>query len=133
MPGRWDRFIGHEVSDVQLRYRPWAAYDDGYWCTRVTITVRGSDIHLLGGQAEAGQALAPSADNIAVLFRQRLCRNGNDTTMTSDLQPSTAFHAPRPADQPAPIRWTRFTARLQRESQLTAPGIPASPSPRDLR
>ena len=64
--GRWDRFIGHEVSDVQLRYRPWAP-DDGYWCTRVTITVRGSDIHLLGGQAEA-QALAPSADNIAVLF-----------------------------------------------------------------
>jgi hypothetical protein len=39
---------------------PWAP-DDGYWCTRVTITVRGSDIQLLGGQAEA-QTLAPSAD-----------------------------------------------------------------------
>jgi hypothetical protein len=64
--GRWDRFIGHEVSDVQLHYHPWAP-GDGYRCTRVTVTVRGSDIHLPGGQAEA-QALAPPADNIAVLF-----------------------------------------------------------------
>jgi hypothetical protein len=64
--GRWDRFTSHEISDVQMHYRPWAP-DDGYWCTRVTITVRGSDIHFLGGQAEA-QTLAPSADDIAVLF-----------------------------------------------------------------
>ena len=64
--GRWDRYLGHEISDVQLHYRPWAP-DDGYWCSRVTITVRGSDIQFLGGQAEA-QTLAPSADNIAVLF-----------------------------------------------------------------
>ena len=64
--GRWDGFIGHEISNVQLHYRPWAP-DDGYWCTRITITVRGSAIQFLGGQAES-QALAPSADNIAVLF-----------------------------------------------------------------
>jgi hypothetical protein len=64
--GRWDPFIGQEISAVQLHYRPWAP-GDGYWCNRVTITVRGSDIHLLGGQAEA-QMLVPSADNIAVLF-----------------------------------------------------------------
>jgi hypothetical protein len=64
--GRWDRFIGHEISDAQLHYRPWAP-DGGYWCTRATITVSGTDIHFLGGQAEA-QTLAPSADNIAVLF-----------------------------------------------------------------
>jgi hypothetical protein len=64
--GRWDGFIGHEISDVQLHYRPWGP-DDGYWCTRVTITVCGSGIHFLGEQAEA-QMLAPSADNIAVLF-----------------------------------------------------------------
>jgi hypothetical protein len=57
---------GPEISEVQLHYRPWAP-DDGYWCTRVTITTRGSDIQFLGGQAEA-QTLAPSADNIAVLF-----------------------------------------------------------------
>lgn len=59
-------FRGHEISNVQLHYRPWAP-DDGYWCTRITITVRGSAIQFLGGQAES-QALAPSADNIAVLF-----------------------------------------------------------------
>lgn len=46
---------------------PWAP-DDGYWCTRVTITIGGSDIQLLGGEADAGQILAPSANNIAVLF-----------------------------------------------------------------
>jgi hypothetical protein len=65
--GRWDRFIGHEISDVQLHYRPWAP-DDGYWCTRITISMLGTGIQLLGGQAEAGQTLAPSADNIAVFF-----------------------------------------------------------------
>jgi hypothetical protein len=64
--GRWDRFIGCEVSDVWLHYRPWAS-DDGYWCTRVTLTIDGSDVQLLAGQAAAGR-LAPAADNIAVLF-----------------------------------------------------------------
>jgi hypothetical protein len=68
--GRWDRFIGHKISDVWLHYRPWAP-NDGYWCTRVTISIRGSDIQLLGGQAEAGQTLAPSADNVAVIFPPR--------------------------------------------------------------
>jgi hypothetical protein len=56
--GRWDRFIGHEISRVRLHYRPWAP-DDGYWCSRVTVTVCGSDIQFLGGRAEAGQTLAP--------------------------------------------------------------------------
>jgi hypothetical protein len=68
--GRWDQFIGHKISDVQLHYRPWAP-NDGYWCTRVTITIRGDDIQLLGGQAEAGQTLAPLADNVAVIFPPR--------------------------------------------------------------
>jgi hypothetical protein len=65
--GRWDRFIGREILDVRLHYRPWAPHD-GYWCTRVTLTIDGSDLQLLGGQADAGQRLAPAADNIAVLF-----------------------------------------------------------------
>jgi hypothetical protein len=51
---------------MQQRYRPWVP-GDGYWCTRVTVTVSGSDIHFLCGPAEAG-ALARRADNIAVLF-----------------------------------------------------------------
>jgi hypothetical protein len=65
--GRWDRFVGGEIFDVRLHYRPWAPHD-GYWCTRATLTIDGSDIQLLGGQADAGQRLAPAADNIAVLF-----------------------------------------------------------------
>lgn len=65
--GRWDRFIGNEISDVKLHYREWGP-DDGYWCNRVTITIGGSDIQLLGGQPSAEQTLAPAATSIAVLF-----------------------------------------------------------------
>jgi hypothetical protein len=65
--GRWDQFIGQEIFDAQLHYRPWAP-NDGYWCAHVTLIIDGSDVQLLGGQAEAGQRLAPSADNVAVIF-----------------------------------------------------------------
>jgi hypothetical protein len=66
LAGRWDEFIGHEICDVRLHYRHWAP-DEGYWCSRITVTVRGRDIEFLGGKAESG-VLAPSADDIAVLF-----------------------------------------------------------------
>ncbi len=65
--GRWDRFIGQEITAVRLHYRPWAP-NDGFWCTRITVTISGSDVEFLGGQADAEQDLAPSADNIAVIF-----------------------------------------------------------------
>jgi hypothetical protein len=65
--GRWDRFIGREILDAQLHYRPWAP-NEGYWCTRVTLTTDSSDIQFLGGRAETGPRLAPSADDVTVLF-----------------------------------------------------------------
>ncbi len=67
--GRWDRFVGEQVSDVRLAYKPWAP-DDGYWCSRITLTVLGSDIQMLLGEAGPGpdNELHRSADNIAVLF-----------------------------------------------------------------
>jgi hypothetical protein len=64
--GRWDRFVGHSVSAVQLHYKPWS---EGYWCSRVTLTVRGCDIELLLGEGwAADNELHHSANNIAVLF-----------------------------------------------------------------
>jgi hypothetical protein len=65
--GRWDRFVGPEVGEVHLAYKPWAP-DDGYWCSRITVTILDCDIQLLLGEGEADQQLHPSADNIAILF-----------------------------------------------------------------
>jgi hypothetical protein len=65
--GRWDQFVGHSVSGLKLAYKPWAP-NEGYWCSRITLTVQGSDIELLLGQGETDNQLHRSADNIAVLF-----------------------------------------------------------------
>jgi hypothetical protein len=65
--GRWDHFVGPEVGDVHLAYEPWAP-DDGYWCSRITVSTLDRGIELLLGEGEADQQLHPAADNIAVLF-----------------------------------------------------------------
>jgi hypothetical protein len=65
--GRWDQFLGHNVSDVQLAYKPWAP-NEGYWCSRIALTIQGSDIELLLGEGAVDNELHRSADNIAVLF-----------------------------------------------------------------
>jgi hypothetical protein len=65
--GRWNRFVGPVVGDVSLVYKPWAP-DDGYWCSRITVTILDSDIQLLLGEGQADQQLHPSADNISILF-----------------------------------------------------------------
>jgi hypothetical protein len=65
--GRWDDFIGPQISDVLLHYRPFGP-DDGYWCSRITIKVLGHGVELLLGEGQADQTLSPSADNIAVVF-----------------------------------------------------------------
>jgi hypothetical protein len=68
--GRWDRFVGPVIEDVRLAYQPWAP-DDGYWCSRITVTILDADIQLLLGEGGADQQLHPSADNISVLFPPR--------------------------------------------------------------
>jgi hypothetical protein len=64
--GRWDSFIGVEVTDVILHYRQWA--EDGYECPRITIAFGDRSVELLLADSDADQLLAPSGDNIAVLF-----------------------------------------------------------------
>ncbi len=65
--GRWDQLVGQRVSDVSLAYRPWAP-NEGYWCSRITPTIQGSNVELLLGEGGADNELHRSADNIAVLF-----------------------------------------------------------------
>jgi hypothetical protein len=65
--GRWDQFAGQLVSDVRLAYKPWAK-GDGYWCSRITLTIVGCEIQMVLGDAGPDNRLRTSADNIAVLF-----------------------------------------------------------------
>jgi len=64
--GRWDSFIGAEITDAVLHYRPWPG--GGYWCSRITVRIGGRPVHLLLGDTDGRQRLVPAADNIAVLF-----------------------------------------------------------------
>ena len=64
--GRWDSFIGAEVTDVILHYQHWV--DDGYECSRITVAFGDRSVELLLADSDADQLLVPSGDNIAVLF-----------------------------------------------------------------
>jgi hypothetical protein len=63
--GRWDSYIGVEVTDVILHYRH---CDDGYECSRITVAFDHGSVELLLADNDADHLLVPSADNIAVLF-----------------------------------------------------------------
>ena len=64
--GRWDSFMGVEITDVMLHYRLWPG--GGYWCSRIAISFGDRLVHLLLGDADTEQRLVPSSDNIAVVF-----------------------------------------------------------------
>jgi hypothetical protein len=64
--GRWDSFIGAEVTDVILHYRHWV--DDGYECPRISVAFGDRSVELLLADTDANQLLVPPGDNIAVLF-----------------------------------------------------------------
>jgi hypothetical protein len=64
--GRWDSFIGAEITDAILHYRPMP--NDGYWCLRITLSFDGQLVHLMLGEADGDHRLAYSADNVAVMF-----------------------------------------------------------------
>lgn len=64
--GRWDSYIGAEITGTTLHYREWPG--GGYWCSRITIAFGDRLVYLLLGDADVEQRLVPSADNIAVVF-----------------------------------------------------------------
>ncbi len=61
--------IQSAISDVSLRYHPWATESEAFWCTRVSISFgeHGGEV-LMGDRQPSGTDLVPSADNIAVLL-----------------------------------------------------------------
>jgi hypothetical protein len=65
--GHWDTYIGAMITDVVMHYRPWGP-GDGLWCSRITLHIAGSPIHLLLGDRDGSHQLVPAADSIAVLF-----------------------------------------------------------------
>jgi hypothetical protein len=64
--GRWDSFIGTDITDLSLHYAPWPG--GGYWCPRITIAFGDRLVYLLLGDRDTEQRLVPSSDNIAMLF-----------------------------------------------------------------
>jgi hypothetical protein len=64
---RWDGFIGAEVTDVVMHYRPWAD-DGGYWCSRITLFFGNRQVDLLLGESDNERRLVRAADTIAVVF-----------------------------------------------------------------
>lgn len=64
--GRWDSFVGAEVTDVILHYGH--CVDEGYKCSRITVVFGDRSVELLLADSDAEQLLVPSGDNVAVLF-----------------------------------------------------------------
>jgi hypothetical protein len=54
--GRWDSFIGAEITDAILHYRPMP--NDGYWCLRIALSFDGQLLHLMLGEADGDHQLA---------------------------------------------------------------------------
>ena len=64
---RWSHLVGNAITAIDLHYVPWAP-NDGYWCTRVTLEFGPTNVVLLLGDFTDEGDLAPSANNVAVLF-----------------------------------------------------------------
>jgi hypothetical protein len=64
---RWADFIGAEVTDVVMHYRPWAD-DGGYWCSRITLFFDSCQVDLLLGEEDNEGCFVRAADTIAVVF-----------------------------------------------------------------
>lgn len=63
----WAPLVGARITRVELRYRPWSDAEGGFWCPQISIAVEDVAIEVIMADADQGR-LAPSADNVAVLF-----------------------------------------------------------------
>jgi hypothetical protein len=62
----WAPMIGGLIVGVDLHYTTWDAEEGPLWCPRVTIHGERGDVEIVMGDVR-GEALVPSADNVAVL------------------------------------------------------------------
>lgn len=62
----WVPMIGKRVLGVDLHYVPWDEESDSLWCPRITLHGPAGHVDVVMGDSDGG-ALAPSADNVAVL------------------------------------------------------------------
>ncbi len=64
----WQHYVGGVVSGLTMHYRPWGD-PEAWWCPRISITIDGASIEILLAECRADPTgIAPSADNIVVLF-----------------------------------------------------------------
>lgn len=64
----WQHHMGRVVSGLTMHYRPWGS-SDAWWCPRISITIDGTPIDILLAECRAAPTgIAPSANDIVVLF-----------------------------------------------------------------
>jgi hypothetical protein len=64
---RWASLVGLTPTEVVMHYRP-DTQPIGFWCSRITINFDDRRVELMLGQGERDGTVAPSFDNIAVIF-----------------------------------------------------------------
>lgn len=62
----WQGMVGELVTAVDLHYLPWDPGLESLWCPRITIRSECGRVEVVMGDSD-NEALAPSADNVAVL------------------------------------------------------------------
>ena len=68
--GEWPHALASPITDIEVRYEPWDDPNDaGFWCRLISISFGSLAVRFLLGEGQRGSdEVAPSADNVAVLF-----------------------------------------------------------------
>lgn len=62
---RWRDKCAHEITKVELSYRPWGA-GNGFWCPAVQLHFKSTSVELVLGESGPGCVPVPSSDKIIV-------------------------------------------------------------------
>jgi hypothetical protein len=65
---RWVSKLGATITNAELSYAQWSQISGDYWCTSVILHVGISPITLTLGEASDDGSIAPSSDNVAIVF-----------------------------------------------------------------
>ncbi|HET8930028.1 MAG TPA: hypothetical protein VFN21_05160 [Acidimicrobiales bacterium] len=64
---RWSKVMGRPIAGIELDYRDWGQ-PEGFWCPSMRLSFTEHTVVMVLGDQDRAGALAPSADNVAVLF-----------------------------------------------------------------